>query len=512
MDIINYDSTELSQKFFNTPSNVGGGLDTTFIKYDPSNVFINEYKAGLKQYKSAGGRLIVHKGGHTWGSTGQTLTVLQPTHGGEAGVLQQFETPSAYLFKAEQNKQIGVVDPNLPRGGSMMRVVDTENTADPRSYNVNFPWTSGGVIAPAGKAGPAQGPGDGGPPGFGGGRYDNPDDDEDKPLVNISTQTDGALSVDNGVQTDPKVTNTTSQEIQTDENSNMIDTLQNAVNNLSEQLFLAQRRIRQIQDQYGSSNTELKRQLETYRQEMKDIMALNSTLETELDNARAKLATINEKLQQTTAELEKLRRESGSSSDTISMKKHRLLMKAKEEELQALNAERERMRNELTGYQAEVYKLKEEFAAKEEKLKVEIQKLAEENDGLKQFPASPAESSGNNPFQGGGRDSAGPSETQYVAEREFIWAVHEELNRVLLNNPGQVFTYEGKNISIDQIKDILQEMYDMAVEDPDTMMAYRGLMKDFKKITKSKTRSFMPRLMKFLNELFESYVLFTELN
>lgn len=228
MDIINYDSTELSQKFFNTPSNVGGGLDTTFIKYDPSNVFINEYKAGLKQYKSAGGRLIVHKGGHTWGNTGQTLTVLQPTHSGEAGVLQQFETPSAYLFKAEQNKQIGAVDPNLPRGGSMMRVVDTENTADPKSYNVNFPWASGGVIAPAGKAGPAQGPGDGGPPGFGGGRYDNPDDDEDKPPKNMFTQTDGTVSVDNGAQTDnvntlssgtqtrPEVPNINTTSVQTD--------------------------------------------------------------------------------------------------------------------------------------------------------------------------------------------------------------------------------------------------------------------------------------------------------
>lgn len=190
MDLISYDSTELTKRFFGTnPASVGGGIDNTFIKYNPENTFRIPYTSGHRQYKrQALGRAYVAKGGHTWGATGQSVRTLQPNHSAAAGVMRQFDTPSAYLYKVDQNLQFGKVDPHLPRGGSMMRVVATEASEDPRSYNSQYPWATG-VVAPAGQPGPAQGPPAGGfgGGGGGGGRYDNPDDGEDTKPNDIVT-------------------------------------------------------------------------------------------------------------------------------------------------------------------------------------------------------------------------------------------------------------------------------------------------------------------------------------
>lgn len=122
-------------------SGIGGQSTENVKKYDAIYTHHLRYKPGSKRFWKLG-----H--GNYYGPTGnwghRVLTKVTPRRqvSGAAGILN-----TNPLARIKQTKFISMnygivakVDPQLPRGGNIPRVVDTSNVEDPRAFYSDFNW------------------------------------------------------------------------------------------------------------------------------------------------------------------------------------------------------------------------------------------------------------------------------------------------------------------------------------------------------------------------------------
>lgn len=143
MDVIQTATPPAYHYMFDANSNsLGGGAVMAVSKYPRKSS--EKYMSGFRQFKAAPGRGFVHDNSRAnWGSRHYYKFTPIKQSGGASGILQQIEQPNAYKYKVANMKRLGPIDPQLPRGGSIMRVVSTggDDDVDPRTYDSNYNWS-----------------------------------------------------------------------------------------------------------------------------------------------------------------------------------------------------------------------------------------------------------------------------------------------------------------------------------------------------------------------------------
>lgn len=130
-------------QFSGSTSGIGGQSTETVYKYDPTYTHAFRYMPGSKRFTKLGRGNYIGPTGN-WGMRVLQKVNLRKQVSGSAGVLSA--DPKARLKPKKfiaLNYGRQVVDPFLPRGGSIPRVVDTSNVEDPRSYYSDFNWGNG---------------------------------------------------------------------------------------------------------------------------------------------------------------------------------------------------------------------------------------------------------------------------------------------------------------------------------------------------------------------------------
>ena len=126
--------------FSGSTSGIGGQSTETVKKYDPTFGFSFTYVPGSKMFTKIGGYNYNGPTGN-WGQRTLTKVNLRKQVQGAAGYLSA--DPMARIKHTKfitMNYGLQVVDPFLPRGGSVPRVVDTSNTEDPRAFYSDYNW------------------------------------------------------------------------------------------------------------------------------------------------------------------------------------------------------------------------------------------------------------------------------------------------------------------------------------------------------------------------------------
>jgi hypothetical protein len=152
--------------FDTTTSGIGDGANVQFKKYPGGTIQQTRYLSGRKQFKPVPGRGLLYgpRGNH--GNRRYYKYTPYKQSGGASGMLNQIDTPNAYSYKAANLGRLGYVDPQLPRGGSIMRVVGSvqeegamQTTGpDARTYDSNYNWRGGDgpVMGPQPKPEPGR--------------------------------------------------------------------------------------------------------------------------------------------------------------------------------------------------------------------------------------------------------------------------------------------------------------------------------------------------------------------
>lgn len=137
MDIIRADPVPLISTFFDATHNVIGDLPSgqNAIRIPADRLFRKQYCSGRKQYAHQLGSGQVYGPQGTWmrGQTVKYVPIKQIS--GSAGVMNQLSSQNAYEFKAANLARLGYVDPQLPRGGSVIRVVGEERDEDQQAFD-----------------------------------------------------------------------------------------------------------------------------------------------------------------------------------------------------------------------------------------------------------------------------------------------------------------------------------------------------------------------------------------
>lgn len=169
---------------------VGVGAPMSSGKYPGGTIQQSQYFSGLKQFKPAPGRGFVYGPSGNWGQHHYYKYTPVKQHSGASGILNQMDTQNAYAYKVANLGRLGAVDPQLPRGGSVMRVVGVadETATDDRTYDSGYNWQQGAGGAqqvidarPQGDVGRPDLPGIPPPAGGGGGGGGGGDDAPNQP-------------------------------------------------------------------------------------------------------------------------------------------------------------------------------------------------------------------------------------------------------------------------------------------------------------------------------------------
>lgn len=125
---------------------LGTGAPMSVSKYPGSQP--EQYSSGYRQFKPVPGRGYVYGPSGNWGNKHYYKYTPIKQHDGASGVLSQIEQPNAYKYKVANLGRLGSVDPQLPRGGSIMRIVGTGggdgDEGDMRAFDSSYDWSNSG--------------------------------------------------------------------------------------------------------------------------------------------------------------------------------------------------------------------------------------------------------------------------------------------------------------------------------------------------------------------------------
>jgi hypothetical protein len=132
---------------------LGAGAQMEVSKYPGGSIQQESYRAGYRQFKPVPGRGFVYGPSGNWGNRHYYKYTPIKQNAGASGVLSQIAQPNAYKYKVANLGRLGRVDPQLPRGGSIMRVVGVaggaEDEGDQRAFDSNYDWRNGGAQGPS---------------------------------------------------------------------------------------------------------------------------------------------------------------------------------------------------------------------------------------------------------------------------------------------------------------------------------------------------------------------------
>lgn len=128
---------------------LGTGAPMSVSKYPGAQP--EQYRSGYRQFKTVPGRGYVYGPSGNWGGKHYYKYTPIKQHSGASGVLSQIEQPNAYKYKVANLGRLGRIDPQLPRGGSIMRIVGTgggDDEGDMRAFDSNYDWRNSGQLGP----------------------------------------------------------------------------------------------------------------------------------------------------------------------------------------------------------------------------------------------------------------------------------------------------------------------------------------------------------------------------
>jgi hypothetical protein len=129
-----------NSQFSGSTSGIGGQSTESVKKYDSTYGFMRRYTPGSKRFTKLGGYNYFGPTGN-WGHRVLQKINLVKQVSGIAGYLS-----ADPLARVKHTKFIAMnygrqrVDPLLPRGGSVPRVIDTSNVEDPKSFYSDYNW------------------------------------------------------------------------------------------------------------------------------------------------------------------------------------------------------------------------------------------------------------------------------------------------------------------------------------------------------------------------------------
>jgi len=128
---------------------LGAGAQMEVSKYPGGS--IQQYMSGYRQFKPVPGRGFVYGPSGNWGNRHYYKYTPIKQNAGASGVLSQIAQPNAYKYKVANLGRLGRVDPQLPRGGSIMRVVGVagNGSEDMRAFDSSYGWSNRGQPGPA---------------------------------------------------------------------------------------------------------------------------------------------------------------------------------------------------------------------------------------------------------------------------------------------------------------------------------------------------------------------------
>ncbi len=133
-----------NSQFNGSTSGIGGQSTENVQKYDATFGFTLKYVPGSKMFAKIGGYNYNGPTGN-WGQRTLQKVNLRKQVSGAAGYLAS--NPLARIKHTKfitMNYGRQVVNPFLPRGGSVPRVIDTSNVEDPRSFYSDYNWGNRG--------------------------------------------------------------------------------------------------------------------------------------------------------------------------------------------------------------------------------------------------------------------------------------------------------------------------------------------------------------------------------
>lgn len=138
------------QMFDASASSVGMGMNMQASRYPGGVTQTTSYQAGFKQFRPVVGKTYTYGPRGNWGNRHYYKYTPIKQHSGASGVLNQIGAPNAYSYKvANTVARLGVIDPQLPRGGNIMRIVGVanEDTMDDRAFDSSYDWRNSGGAA-----------------------------------------------------------------------------------------------------------------------------------------------------------------------------------------------------------------------------------------------------------------------------------------------------------------------------------------------------------------------------
>jgi len=129
---------------------LGAGAQMEVSKYPGGSIQQEQYRSGAKQFRPVPGRGYVYGPSGNWGNRHYYKYTPIKQNGGASGILSQIAQPNAYKYKVANLGRLGRVDPQLPRGGSIMRIVGNagDGSEDMRSFDSGYDWRNGGQPGP----------------------------------------------------------------------------------------------------------------------------------------------------------------------------------------------------------------------------------------------------------------------------------------------------------------------------------------------------------------------------
>lgn len=130
---------------------LGAGAQMEVSKYPGGSIQQEQYSSGYRQFKPVPGRGYVYGPSGNWGQRHYYHYTPIKQHDGASGVLSQIAQPNAYKYKVANLGRLGRVDPQLPRGGSIIRVVGRaggDDEGDLRAFDSSYDWRNSGQPGP----------------------------------------------------------------------------------------------------------------------------------------------------------------------------------------------------------------------------------------------------------------------------------------------------------------------------------------------------------------------------
>lgn len=130
---------------------LGAGAQMEVSKYPGGSIQQEQYRSGYRQFKPVPGRAYVYGPSGNWGNRHYYKYTPIKQNAGASGVLSQIAQPNAYKYKVANLGRMGRVDPQLPRGGSIMRVVGVgggDDEGDMRAFDSSYDWRNSGQPGP----------------------------------------------------------------------------------------------------------------------------------------------------------------------------------------------------------------------------------------------------------------------------------------------------------------------------------------------------------------------------